>query len=301
MGKTLKVDIDFNNQAATNYTAFQMDIKIPQGFTYEEYSLTPSLRIIGHHFSAAMQSDGFLRVTAISTNNAEITGRNGLLFSFTMVADANTKKGNYHTEVTKIVFSKRDGSEKTMPRVRKGFQFTPFDELTLHYVIYMKDGLEYKRVAVKAGEPIPPVDEPIKEGHTFSGWSNIPETMPNKDLFIYGKFQVNAYTISYYLNDVFYGKQEVNYGDTIVPLEVKNNDKEIFLGWEGLPDTMPAKDLTIYGKTENTGIVPLTEDTKVDVYNLEGKKLLHDVTLKKAKTRLPKGVYIVNGHIMYIR
>lgn len=52
----------------------------------------------------------------------------------------------------------------------------------------MVDGETYKTYEVEYGASITPEDEPTKEGYTFSGWSEIPETMPAKDVTVTGSF-----------------------------------------------------------------------------------------------------------------
>ena len=53
---------------------------------------------------------------------------------------------------------------------------------------YMVDGETYKTVQYEVGESITPEEAPTKEDYTFSGWSEIPETMPNHDVTIIGYF-----------------------------------------------------------------------------------------------------------------
>lgn len=53
---------------------------------------------------------------------------------------------------------------------------------------YMVDGEIYKTYEVPHGSAITPEEEPTKDGYTFSGWSDIPETMPNEDVTITGTF-----------------------------------------------------------------------------------------------------------------
>ncbi|MCR5042637.1 MAG: InlB B-repeat-containing protein [Bacteroidaceae bacterium] len=53
---------------------------------------------------------------------------------------------------------------------------------------YMVDGEIYKTYEVPHGSAISPEEEPTKDGYTFSGWSDIPETMPNEDVTITGTF-----------------------------------------------------------------------------------------------------------------
>ncbi len=53
---------------------------------------------------------------------------------------------------------------------------------------YMVDGEIYKTYEVPHGSAITPEEEPTKDGYTFSGWSDIPEMMPNEDVTITGTF-----------------------------------------------------------------------------------------------------------------
>ena len=55
-------------------------------------------------------------------------------------------------------------------------------------VIYKVDGEEYKVVLVVYGNEITLIDEPTKEDHTFSGWSEAPATMPAGDIVVEGSF-----------------------------------------------------------------------------------------------------------------
>ena len=53
---------------------------------------------------------------------------------------------------------------------------------------YMVDGEEYKSYDVEYNATITPEPAPTKEGYTFSGWSEIPETMPAHDVTVTGSF-----------------------------------------------------------------------------------------------------------------
>ena len=55
-------------------------------------------------------------------------------------------------------------------------------------VNYFVDGELYAVDSVKHGDTIIPQAEPQKENHEFSGWSDIPETMPAYDIEVYGYF-----------------------------------------------------------------------------------------------------------------
>ena len=58
---------------------------------------------------------------------------------------------------------------------------------------YMVDGSVFKTYRLEYGATITPEAAPTKEGHTFSGWSDIPETMPAHDVTVTGTFTVNKY------------------------------------------------------------------------------------------------------------
>ena len=53
---------------------------------------------------------------------------------------------------------------------------------------YMVDGEVYKTYSMEEGEVIIQEPEPVREGFAFSGWSDIPETMPDSDVTITGTF-----------------------------------------------------------------------------------------------------------------
>ena len=53
---------------------------------------------------------------------------------------------------------------------------------------YMVDDDTYKTIKVRYGENIIKEAEPVKKGYTFSGWSEIPVTMPAHDVIVTGSF-----------------------------------------------------------------------------------------------------------------
>ena len=55
----------------------------------------------------------------------------------------------------------------------------------------------YKTFQVAFGEKLTAEAAPEKEGHTFSGWEGLPETMPASDVTVTGTFTVNTYNLIY--------------------------------------------------------------------------------------------------------
>lgn len=83
-------------------------------------------------------------------------------------------------------FSGWSSTPKTMPAndITVEGEFTP----NVYTVSYIVDGEEYLTEHITYGSIIKPADAPIKAGETFSGWSEIPETMPAYDITVTGSF-----------------------------------------------------------------------------------------------------------------
>ena len=138
---------------------------------------------------------------------------------------------------------------------------------------YFVDGAEYKSYDVVYKSTITPEAEPTKEGHTFSGWSEIPETMPANDVTITGSFIVNKYKVTYIIDGEVFATDYVEYGTTIVPPTVSEKEGFSFDGWADVPETMPAHDVTIYG-SYTSGIAEIIMDSaNVRMYNINGKRI----------------------------
>ena len=68
-------------------------------------------------------------------------------------------------------------------------KFNAVVEFIPTYVLtYMVDDEVYKTIEMEEGEDVKALEEPTKEGYTFSGWSEIPATMPAEDVTITGFF-----------------------------------------------------------------------------------------------------------------
>ena len=91
------------------------------------------------------------------------------------------------------------------------------------------------------------MEEPTKEGYTFSGWSEIPDSMPAKDVTISGSFTINSYTLTYTVDGDTVQTDSVVYNTEIVALEEPTREGYTFSGWSEIPDSMPANDVTITG------------------------------------------------------
>ena len=114
-------------------------------------------------------------------------------------------------------------------------------------VRYMIDGEIYATDSIFRGEVISVRESPTKEGYTFSGWSEAPEVMPDKDVLIKGSFIANTYEITYMLEGEVYYVDTVACDDVIIVPEVPQREWYVFDGWGDVPATMPAYDLQFAG------------------------------------------------------
>lgn len=97
---------------------------------------------------------------------------NNLLSALNAWVDANNSEGQFRHWMTDT------------ENVNGGFPvFAPTYTLT-----YKVDGEVYKTSFLEEGIAIPTVAEPTKEGYTFGGWSETPETMPDHDVEVTGTF-----------------------------------------------------------------------------------------------------------------
>lgn len=87
------------------------------------------------------------------------------------------------------------------------------------------------------------------EGYTFSGWTSIPEIMPAYDINVYGYTTINTYKVSYYVDNVLYKQNEVQYNTDLVHPTYTAPIGYTFNGFEYSLDKMPANDISIYATT----------------------------------------------------
>ena len=119
-----------------------------------------------------------------------------------------------------------------------------------HTVTYRVDGEIYETQLVALGDTIPTIDEPTKEGYTFSGWSEAPETMPAHDIEITGSFSLNTLAYDFEVDGIYY--HILSMEDLTVEVTYKsvdqtdNNDKYIsdYSGEIIIPSTIISQSMT---------------------------------------------------------
>ena len=120
-------------------------------------------------------------------------------------------------------------------------------DIPKHTLKYIVDGEDYKSYEIEEGESITAEDAPTKEGYSFSGWSDIPATMPAENVTVTGTFSINNYNLIYKVDGEDYKTVQVEYNASITPEAAPTRDHYTFSGWSEIPETMPAEDITIIG------------------------------------------------------
>ena len=133
----------------------------------------------------------------------------------------------------------------TMPA--RDTTFTALWTVHSHYIIYMVDSASYKTDSADYGTEIKAIEEPTKPGHTFSGWQNVPATMPDSTITISGTFTANTHYIKYMVDSAAYKTDTVDYGTEIKTIEAPTKQGYTFSGWQNVPQTMPDSTITISG------------------------------------------------------
>ena len=185
-----------------------------------------------------------------------------------------------------------------------------------YLLTFQVDGEECKAFEVEYGSLIIPLAEPVKEGYTFSGWIEMPETMPAHDVIVTGRFTVNTYEVTYMVDGTVFLTDSLAYQSPI-PLPTVPERSGYDFEWDEHPETMPAYDVTIIGNyTVETSVASskvgpafkmtngtlylsgLQPDEHVTLYTLSGKCLLTarattQGTLAIPLSQLPSALYII--------
>lgn len=180
------------------------------------------------------------------------------------------------------IFSGWSDIPKTMPA--HDIVVTGTFTINKYNLIYKVDDVAYKSFELDYGTKITPIEQPTKEGYTFSGWSEIPETMPAHDVTITGSFAINSYKLIYIVDGEEYKSYDVTYGASITPEAEPTKEGYLFSGWSAIPTTMPAHDVTVTG-TFSKGQYKLTYIVDGQTYKTVRYDYGDEITPEPAPTK----------------
>ena len=126
-------------------------------------------------------------------------------------------------------------------------QFGTILELPKYTISFIVDDNVYQAESIEYGTNIEVPEVPAKEGYSFSGWGEVPKTMPAKDVTIKGVFIPNKYLLTFKIGDEIISSDSLKYGTSVVAPDVFEKEGYTFSGWSEVPETMPANDVVIEG------------------------------------------------------
>ena len=103
--------------------------------------------------------------------------------------------------------------------------------LNSYQLSFIIDGetVETKQVFYGANIVAPTPEE--KVGYTFSGWGDVPATMPAKDLVISAEYKVNSYKLTFIIDETVVEEKELAFGADIVAPATPDKEGQKFTGW----------------------------------------------------------------------
>ena len=196
-GETKEILINLNNPSK-KYAAFQFDLVLPDGISIAQNDrgkLIASLnadRIDDHTLNVSDMGSNTYRFLSFSMTNAEFYGTSGTLVNVTLQASDNISTGSKTATVKSQVFTAVGGDQSKWSDLSFTIAVSEKAAAPVSYKLtYVVDGTTYKTYDIESGATIAPEAEPTKEGYTFSGWGEIPETMPAHDVTVTGTFSIN--------------------------------------------------------------------------------------------------------------
>ena len=232
--------IELNN-TSDDLVAFQMDVTLPEGISLDPTGCTLSSRFADkeQRLNVTNSVGNTYRLTSASFALTPISGTDGALLDLSLTAYEGFVEGV--AIISNVLFA-TSNSERV--RMNDATCSIRNESYTLTYIL---DGETYKTFSIPLGGVITPEANPTKTGYTFSGWSEIPETMPNHDVTVTGSFSINSYTLTYLVDGEVYKSSSVVYGTALTPEADPEREDYTFSGWSEIPETMPDHDVTVTG------------------------------------------------------
>ncbi len=140
-------------------------------------------------------------------------------------------------------FVRWEGLLPTMPAENRVFEAV-FVPRTYQITFCVDD--DFRSVfTCRYGDPFPSVDLPQKEHHTFSGWSEHPDTVPAHDVVVSGTFSQNLYRLTRVVDGETFSEEWLPYDTKIDKKKKPQREGYYFSGWRKLPTRMPAENVTV--------------------------------------------------------
>ena len=180
---TLQLPVELNNNS--KIVSLDAELSLPDGMSFSGVELNPS-RCDDSFSVTTSQNNDIINIKLASSASSAVAGSAGILFHLNLVQEPNSGSEKVVT-LKNIIATTDDGGVIAIEDANCTVTFI----INSYTLTYMVDGEVYETVQVKYGEEIIPIEEPVMDGYTFSGWGEIPETMPAEDVVISGVFTAN--------------------------------------------------------------------------------------------------------------
>ena len=142
-------------------------------------------------------------------------------------------------------FSGWDNVYSTMPAFDVDIHGT--FTINKHTLAFYINNNEVSSSTVEYNTALTVPESPEEIGHTFSGWTAMPATMPDNDVRVDGWFIVNQYTLTFNIDGQFYTSITQDYNTQVTAPVPEHVTGYTFGGWGDVPATMPAENMTFNG------------------------------------------------------
>ena len=137
------------------------------------------------------------------------------------------------------------------------------------------------------------ISDPIVPGKRFTGWNpEIPATMPKNDLTVTAQFNASGgtFTLTYQVDSETYKTYQVKAGASVPVEPYPTKALYEFSGWTGVPDVMPAQNVTVTGSFTRK---------RTEVYPGEVKRrtITYKINHQEAEAKGTTSIYRVEYHI----
>lgn len=112
-GQATALTLSLNNDDFYSYRNLQTDITLPDGFSLDDNTITPTDRSTGMTITVEPLEDNVYRLTCAS-ETAAVTGTEGALFTIGLKADTSVPNGDYQGMASDIVLTDEYGTQQSL-------------------------------------------------------------------------------------------------------------------------------------------------------------------------------------------
>ena len=324
-GQTREVSISLEN--STQYVAFQFDLYLPEGITVESFSADRSRLPESTTLSMAKQLDGSYRFISAAMGGEAITGTNGGIVILVVKASTSLAHGVKTGYLRKVKLSKADATGPTYDEMSFPITVIEPSEVTITSCFREYGEANPTFEYTVTGGALDGTPSITCEATSASPVGTYPIVISKGSVTNYNVTYVNGtLTIEKAPLKITAKDYTIKQGETLPTFEAsyegfKNDEtaavltKQPVFSTTATPASEPGEyEITVSGAeaqnydvsyasgkltiTEASGIIGISVDNPMDIYDLQGNKVRYRATSLEG---LSKGVYIINGRKVIVK